>query len=346
MTRGKQRFYLVITILLICYTIIFFGLSSDSKNYPPVSEEQLYRNRRVGKTFVRQNHLLSDSTHTRILKTVARSLIISNFTLTSEVLTRNSTSWRNEKGVCNLDTSDFVNATLKSPAGNTPIFIYSKYSDIWVSANIIQNGIWEGDLVNMMHRFMTMYDDADFIDLGANVGVYGLTIAKMGRRVVLIDPLLSNVKRLCKSVRMGRFHNEVHIVHNAISDKRSKVSFGKDRGNVGGTYIKEMTSADTEVAQAILLDDLLSIFNFTKVILKMDIERHETKALLGGERFFRTVDVIIVQIEWMFHRKDGKKIIEFLTRHHMQPYNPSLAGEPLNVNDFHKWPGDVIWKKV
>ena len=348
MARGKRRLFLVITILLMFFTVRFFGHLIDSKDNPHVSKESRQpRILKTGRKFINKGFaLFLNTTTSKSVPSWKGSLLDPSFTLTSEVLTRNSTSWRNENGVCDWVTSDLVNATLKSPAGNTPIFVYTKDSDIWVSGNIIQHGMWEGDLVKMMYRFMTMYDDADFIDLGANVGVYGLTVAKMGRRVVLIDPLLGNVKRLCKSVRMGRFHNEVHIVHNAISDKRSKVSFGKYKHNVGGTFIKEITSADTEVAQAILLDDLLSIFNFTKVILKMDIERHETKALLGGERFFRTVDVIIVQIEWMSHRKDGKEIIEFLTRHHMKPYSPSVDGEPLNVHNFHTWPSDVVWKKI
>ena len=280
------------------------------------------------------------------------SLLHPSIARNSTVLTRTATSWKNEDGVCNLETGGFVKTTLRSPAGNTPIYVYSVTVDQWVSGSIINQGIWERGGVQTMYDLMKIHPDADFVDLGANLGVYGLTLAKMGRRVILIDPLLSNVKRLCKSVREGHFSNEVYVIHNAMSDKRYPVGFGTYKGNVGGTYVKEVTpsgtevtSPDTEIAQAVFLDDLLEMFNFKKVIMKIDVETHETRALLGGERFFSTVDVIIVQLEWNAHKKDGGDIIRFLTKHNMKPYHPTTQGAALDLNSFDKWPGDILWKK-
>ncbi|XP_041351657.1 uncharacterized protein LOC121370473 [Gigantopelta aegis] len=353
--KCKVRLILVILLLWISITMLFFVYAINLKNYLHISLEP---SRFIEKLLIRETLLLPFSKPNvtscqECFPTVSprnvrpwKTLLHLSYARTATVLTRTSTSWRIQNGVCDLDTGDFKKATLKSPAGDTPIFIYPKAQDVWVSRDIIERGIWEGDLVQMTYEFMTKHADADFVDIGANVGVYGLTIAKMGRRVVLIDPLLGNVRRLCKSIREGQFQNEAYVIHNAISDKRFRVGFGTHPGNVGGTYVKEMTSAnDAEVAQAIPLDDLLSIFNFTKVVIKMDIEGHETRALLGGDRFFSTVNVVVVQMEWALHRKDGIKIIKFLTRHNMKPYYPAMKGSLLDVNSFQNWPGDIVWKK-
>ncbi|XP_041373291.1 uncharacterized protein LOC121386457 [Gigantopelta aegis] len=386
MARITMRYVVFVLILVIISLTAYISFNNSFKTRPSKLSQKLNGTKSIEKTAARENltpsfnirgkavslrsttvsplnvtlkqkSLLPVSAYPpKVLRhnvTQWKTLLHPSYARTSTVLTRTATLWQNENNVCNLDTGDFVKATLRSPAGNTPIYVYSTAVDQWVSGNIINQGIWERGGVQLMYHFMKTHVDADFVDLGANLGVYGLTFAKMGRRVVLIDPLLDNVKRLCKSVREGQFPNEVYVIHNAISNKRFKVGFGKYKGNVGGTFVKEVTSADavvtstdTEVAQAVLLDDLLEIFNFTKVIMKIDVETHETRALLGGDRFFSTVDVTVMQLEWNAHKKDGSEIIKFLTKHNMKPHNPSVNGAALDINAFDKWPGDILWKKV
>ena len=40
------------------------------------------------------------------------------------------------------------------------------------------------------------------------------------------------------------------------------------------------------VVDAILLDDLLEIFNFKRVVIKMDVETFEANVLKGADKFF------------------------------------------------------------
>ncbi|XP_046554178.1 uncharacterized protein LOC124263561 [Haliotis rubra] len=262
----------------------------------------------------------------------------------ASVISRSNTSWSRDGSACIGDTN-FVKTVLHSPAGDTPIYVHPASEDIWVSATIIKGEVWEGDLVTKFYNFFKQDDDLVLVDIGGNIGVYGLTIAKMGRKAVLVEPLLKNVKKLCHSIRDGNYTN-AYIVHNAVSNTRVKVALGSSARNVGGTYVKPVTSDSEETAQTILLDDLLEVFQFYKVAMKMDVEGHEDEVLLGAETFFSKVDVRYVLMEWNTHQNkpEAKNIIEFLTKHNMVPVHP-IKEHMLPLNRSEDWPGDVIWKK-
>ncbi|XP_071095728.1 uncharacterized protein [Haliotis cracherodii] len=260
------------------------------------------------------------------------------------VISRSNTSWSRDDGACNGDTS-FVKTVLHSPAGDTPIYVHPMSEDIWVSATIIKGQVWEGDLVTKFYNYFKQDDELVLVDIGGNIGVYGLTIARMGRKAVLVEPLLKNVKKLCHSIRDGNY-SHVYIVHNAVSNTRVKVEFGSYANNVGGTYVKPVTSESRETAQSLLLGDLLEVFQLRKVAMKMDIEGHEDEALLGADTFFAKVDVRYLLMEWNTHinKSEAKHIIGFLTKHNMVPVHP-VNEHMLALNGSGQWPGDVLWKK-
>ena len=58
-----------------------------------------------------------------------------------------------------------------------------------VSGNIFRQGMWEGNLVRRIHDILKNDPDVVFLDIGANVGVFSLTVAKLGRHTVSVDAL-------------------------------------------------------------------------------------------------------------------------------------------------------------
>ncbi|XP_071095731.1 uncharacterized protein [Haliotis cracherodii] len=261
------------------------------------------------------------------------------------VVTRSATDWSRDDGTCEGD-QNFVRTVLHSAAGDLPIFVHPKKMDVWVSGNILDGRVWEQEHVKRFHDVVKQDGDLEFVDIGGNIGVYGLTIAKLGRKVLFVEPLLKNIQKLCSSVRAGKY-TDVYVIHNALSSTRFKVGFGTYEGNVGGTYVKNTTSETGETAQAVLLDDILEVFKLKKVAIKLDVETHEAKVLLGGDNFFKSVDVRYLQLEWGPHKKDpdGREIINFLTAHFMKPYHPA-TGQLLDTKDYSAWPGDIFWKKT
>ncbi|XP_067667257.1 uncharacterized protein [Haliotis asinina] len=185
----------------------------------------------------------------------------SDFLLKSElvgatVVMRSATDWSREDGTCDGD-EHYVKTVLHSPAGDLPIFVHPKKIDMIVSRYVIEGKVWEHDQIKKFHDIAKQDGDMQFVDIGGNIGIYGLTIAKLGRTVLFVEPLLKNVQKLCNSVRAGKY-SDVYVIHNALSSTRFKVGFRTYEGNVGATKVKNASSSG-ETAQAVLLDDLLEV---------------------------------------------------------------------------------------
>ena len=236
-----------------------------------------------------------------------------------------------------------------------PICVYPAAIDKWVSANIVRGVLWEVDLITKMANYIKLVKqkqpDIEFVDLGSNIGCYSLYMAHEGIPVTAIDPLHSNMELISKSILLGKLQDRVKLIWNAVADNHNTVKFIPDTNNVGGTRIKDINPVENvavmDVARAITFDDLLPLFRGKHIAMKMDIEESEYPALLGGERFFQEVDVKVVQMEFMFHKKgkDGPKILEFFSKKGFQPFRDLQKSLNLNLTQMLQWPNDVYFMK-
>ncbi|XP_060064646.1 uncharacterized protein LOC132544999 [Ylistrum balloti] len=258
--------------------------------------------------------------------------------------------WFEQTDTCEMQP-DFIRAQLKEPV-NTPIYVYNKATDVFVSGSILTEGMWEGDLVNQTRDFLMEDRERVLLDLGSNVGVFSLMAAKIGRKVFSVDILAGNIQRLCASSLAGHFQDQVTIIQNALSDERGNVTYKTYRGNVGGTFVKKLDGVQTahgiKIIPAILLDDLLEIFKFQKVVIKMDVETFEEQILKGGKKFFTEARVDYLLMEFGYHRTrpSGRSIIEILDKYGMTPMLPSVHDvRNLTDSEIRAWPGYVTWKR-
>lgn len=191
-------------------------------------------------------------------------------------------------------------------------------------------------------------------------GVYTLSFAKAGRKVLAVEALYTNLQHLCASVMEGGLQDNVYLIHNAISNENTVVNLGVDKDNMGGTfvdvdsshikYLKEGRAQGGTYGQVytITMDDLLDLpvmKHFQNVVIKMDIEGFEHRALEKAARFFEKINVKGFIMEWVFHRKypTAKKIIDFMTARNYKPYKCSIKKIPLNVAESNKWGLDILW---
>ena len=250
---------------------------------------------------------------------------------------------------------------LQTPRGLTPIYIHDVNIDAAISRKLYNTHAWEPDLVTLLANEMERDPRFSFVDLGSNLGVYSLSMAKMNRNVVAVDPLEANIVKLYQSAKMGRFNSSFSIIHSAVSNSHANVTLGIDTLNIGGTYVMENKDENklkiTAVGgtyngsvSTIVLDGLLSIpdVTLTRVIMKIDVEGYEMQVLEGGKRFFEDVNVSTLLMEWLFYKTGHKalKIIQFLNSRKFVPYNAYLPTVRLNDKNFSKWPDDVLWRKT
>lgn len=242
--------------------------------------------------------------------------------------------------------SDFV-LTRLHPV-NVPIYVYKPEEDIYISEMIINSGSWEAHLIEKVVKAMEKYPDDVFIDIGANLGVYSITMAAKGRRVISVDCNKQNVMRLCASASEANLTDKISIVHNGISDQRKDLILVKSsEPNIGGMGVETMSSTSNVTksltSTAIILDDLLEIFKIESAILKMDVEKHEDEIFKGAKIFFEKVRVDAILLEFRFHTTDatGQYIIDFLDKYDLEPELPQW----VNKANYSTWPGDLLWKR-
>lgn len=241
---------------------------------------------------------------------------------------------------------------LKTPRGRTPFCIYPPNTDIHVSGSIQRGGQWEGVLVSNLAKFIKTKPGTEFLDIGCNIGAYTVSMAHLGINVTAIDPLLENLELLSKSLVLGGLQNNVTLIWNAASNDRKLVKFKVGKQNIGGTRIVDLNSSTalndkSYTASTIMLDDLIPLFRGKRVAIKIDIEESEYNALLGGGKFLSEIDVVVIQIEYLFHKKgkDGPKILSYLASKGFTPYRDLGRQRPLKTTTMRLWPNDLYYLK-
>lgn len=251
-------------------------------------------------------------------------------------------------------TKPFECVSLIGPVPKTPICIYNPKTDVYVSGSIKKYRTWEDHNVKLVVDFLKLNEDVEFLDLGCNIGVYTLTVAKLGRRVVAVDANVANLIFLSRSLVLGGLQDrDVTLLWNAVSDRVEEVGLVPGYRNIGGTGVKTLGKSDIidehteEKIISITLDDLVGFFENRTVFIKMDIEKYEWKALSGAKTFLTRVNVEYILMEWMHHKitSTGRDIIKFLTAHSYRPYNPYRLPLTLRVELKNRWPNDVLWIK-
>ena len=232
----------------------------------------------------------------------------------------------------------------------SPICIHDPLEDEVISATLIKEQTWEPNLLYVTGRILTNNRDLKFLDLGCNLGVYTIVAAKLGINVIAVEPIKQNLRLLTKALSLGSIRNKVTMLWNAVSNIHEHVTLNDIVGNVGGSYVESAVGSKSDqepTVRTILLDDLIPFFQDSSVFVKMDIETFEWKALQGGEKFFKTVDVAYVLMEWSYHREhgDGPEIIDFMYKRGYYPHINANFNTQLDKGNSASWPDNVLWIK-
>lgn len=334
LTRGRSAVLAVFFVIFLVYIVINFGTPSY-KHLSSRAAQLLYRRRTDLLVGLTQKPKSSNPDNRQLNLTSKVNLIILNL---SEPITK-----------------PFKRAELKTSRGKTPIFVYDVGMDKWVSGAILHSGAWESSMVTTWQTLLGMVPDATAVDIGANLGQYGLAALVMKRRSVFVEPVLRNAQRIVKSIQAGPldFKRFAMVVQNALSNTRRRILFRTFEGNIGGTQILDQkfeTQADKRFGSAftILLDDLTNVVPGTDLIMKVDAECSEKQALGRSDRFFARYRVHAIMMEWHKCSSDTPETSQFIAdmaRRGFLPYH--LSAPPFRALDPKKarsgWPGDILW---
>lgn len=128
-----------------------------------------------------------------------------------------------------------------------------------------------------------------FIDIGANAGIYTLTAAAKGARVIAIEPNPVVLERLQFNLAANQLSHLVSTIQKGVSDQTGSFALTLDTSNLGGSSLVSDRCGPSLTIECVLLLTILQEQGVTQIdALKIDIEGAEDRALLP---FFNTADL-------------------------------------------------------
>jgi FkbM family methyltransferase len=152
----------------------------------------------------------------------------------------------------------------------------------WADMGVLMHGVIERDqLCRLVAEIRARAIDT-FLDIGANMGVYSVMVARETRcaRIIAFEPDRRSFAQLEANLRLNGLGDRVEARRVAVSDRNGEAPFvpGPATHNVWSKIASPAEAGAT--VPAVRLDDALALAG-RRVALKIDIEGHETAALAG-----------------------------------------------------------------
>ncbi|CAF0856828.1 unnamed protein product [Brachionus calyciflorus] len=248
---------------------------------------------------------------------------------------------------------------------STTLCVHRVDLDVHVSGSIMRDGVWERHIIMPFTDYIHNNPDWLVLDVGANIGQYSLYAAKMEREVLAVEPFHDNILRIHKASQLENTTKKITLVKNGLSNKRNEVKrLQPNNGNIGGQsllnhkneqYNKIDLEKDKYMVETILFDDLIDYLpkkqngeEYSKAILKIDIEGFEPYAFQNASKIFDRLDIRIIFMEWgnFPGQKEMHNLIEEMInflRH--RRYKAVENKRDLIFEQWKTWPWDIIWVK-
>ncbi|KAL7457518.1 hypothetical protein ACHAWC_009062 [Mediolabrus comicus] len=198
-----------------------------------------------------------------------------------------------------------------------------------ISMGIKEHGCFECDILRSLMSALRDSKSASLIDIGGNIGMYSLHAASHGRNVIAFEPLQINQERFCQSILQNSgFEKKIQIVPRALTNEHlnkyvdfnkgafDKAVYKRNRGqkNYGtlitgaGLETKPNGVLGKDYALAATIDSMQHLRILpppgSHVILKVDVEGSECRALSGASEYLHTVNITYVALEMTPERVD------------------------------------------
>ncbi len=187
---------------------------------------------------------------------------------------------------------------------NSGIEIFVDINDI-MGYRTALNGKWDDTAMQVVVQFPT--EGTIYIDIGANIGLTCIPIAKLDYETIAFEPNPIALELLTKNVALNSPKN-FYLFPFAVSSNSEveRVEIFVPKGNIGASStnskwspgVDELThfsvpAVSLQAAMEFLFPNNL-VEKFTNVIIKIDIEGHEDTAINGSESLISQLRPVII----------------------------------------------------
>ena len=236
-----------------------------------------------------------------------------------------------------------------------PLCLYSDDSDWPVSVWARKGKYFEAEEVTIFLPLFHSDHRLQFVDIGANLGVWSLPAARL-TKVVSVEPNRLSMSRLAKAVKLGAVTDNITLINNGVSNVHSTLILRIHRNNQGHSFliktIKKYRGGSPYNTvwsiNTILLNDLLPFMRLRAALMKVDTEGHEMHIFTNSSagKFFDRIDVPVVFVEWFILRRSKRNIVEpFLNFFYSRNYVVYNVGYTRLARNYRRWPFNVLFVK-
>ena len=146
--------------------------------------------------------------------------------------------------------------------------------------------VFEGILFGNEYWPLKLKNDDVLLDVGANIGIFTITLHERVNKIICIEPEAQNLELLFTNIKANKVNN-VSVIPFAVSNKKQTLLVNDTGGlakvDISGKPVKAMT-----------IDDVLREYNLPlPTVVKMDIEGSEVKALSGFSNIDQVREIIL-----------------------------------------------------
>jgi FkbM family methyltransferase len=182
-------------------------------------------------------------------------------------------------------------------------------------------------------------------DVGANAGIYSLAALASEPEVVVyaFEPTPEVASRLRETAALNKL-DKLHVQEVAVSDMNDYAKLMRWRGeggtNEGMNFISSVdANCDPDRVTTVRLDDFCSDHGIRSIdLLKVDVQGHEYRVLLGAENLIRTgcVRTIFLELNWLKNSaaSPARQCVSLLGRY---GYQFSVPGSRLQWSSSGDW---------
>lgn len=203
-------------------------------------------------------------------------------------------------------TRGFKRLTVNETSANFVINDISDYMALKSTSEMERIVI--ADVIDSINK----YDAPIFFDIGANIGIYSILLAKANTKaeIVAFEPYPINAYRLLQNIKLN--DADIDLFEIAISNKEMPVHFSNsifDFGDMNADPTTKLTDSGNLYVYSKTLSSLIQQENLQiPNIIKIDVEGAEGKVLRGLIPFIEDIDIIYYEIHL---HENGNSIYEY-----------------------------------
>ena len=202
-----------------------------------------------------------------------------------------------------------------------------------IDRELFMNGYYEEKQLNILSKSIKKYSINSFIDIGSNIGIYSMLMAKNHSNLTIhaFEPHKDAFRRLKENINLNNFSNRIYLYDYALSNKNgdsfleAKNRFGFSQS--GGAKISDKGNIKIKYQ---IGDDLIKIKN-EHIAIKIDTEGHELFVLHGIKNLL-AYNKVFLQVE--IFPQNTTVVTQFLNNLGFQLITKSQFTHQKNILDY------------